>query len=401
MGREHWAETVLENICSITTGKRDVNEGNPNGKYLFFTCAQHPTRIDFFEFEGEAILVAGNGFFNVKYYTGQFNAYQRTYVLQNINIHPKLLYYFIQYSLDLLTKDKRGTTIKYIRLPDLQKHVIPLPPLNEQQRIVDKLDAILPKVKRSKVQLENISRIKEKLAYSYAIENGEFSKEVELGEYIYECNDRVGDGWGKFPMVGVDQQKGIVPLRTSKAKGFENYKVVRKGNFVYNPMRINVGSIAFYNKDEVAITSPDYVVFSTADDLSPNYLLTYLKSKKGLMQIDNNTQGAVRERLYFENLCKVKINESVVGKTQLIENTFKAFNKLESNKNYLLTTLEKIEKSILAKAFRGELVEPDPNDESAEELFKRILQEKAKLEGTRKRVGRGRSSQNAKSVTEE
>ena len=54
MAREYWAETPLANLCSIKTGKRDVNEGNPNGKYLFFTCAQKPTKIDFYEFEGEA-----------------------------------------------------------------------------------------------------------------------------------------------------------------------------------------------------------------------------------------------------------------------------------------------------------------------------------------------------------
>jgi len=47
--------------------------------------------------------------------------------------------------------------------------------------------------------------------------------------------------------------------------------------------------------------------------------------------------------------------------------------------------VEKIEQSVLAKAFRGELAEQDPNDEPAEELLKRILAEKAKLEGQGKK----------------
>lgn len=50
--------------------------------------------------------------------------------------------------------------------------------------------------------------------------------------------------------------------------------------------------------------------------------------------------------------------------------------------------VDKIEQAVLAKAFRGELVEPDPSDEPAEELLKRIVEEKAKLEGGRKRKKR-------------
>ena len=90
-----WDVTEIINLCTITTGKRDVNEGNPQGQYHFFTCAQEIYKIDKYEFDGKAILVAGNGFFNVKYYEGKFNAYQRTYVLQNFKINEKYLFFYI------------------------------------------------------------------------------------------------------------------------------------------------------------------------------------------------------------------------------------------------------------------------------------------------------------------
>ena len=102
-----WRFTDLANLCTIETGKKDVNEGSPVGIYPFFTCAQNIYKIDNYVFEGKALLVAGNGFFNVKHYEGRFDAYQRTYVLQNFKINDRYLYWYIQYRLDIITKDKR------------------------------------------------------------------------------------------------------------------------------------------------------------------------------------------------------------------------------------------------------------------------------------------------------
>lgn len=82
----NWVWTKLDNIVSICTGKQDANYGTENGKYYFFTCAAEPIRCDGYSFEGESILLAGNGA-NVGlalYYNGKFEAYQRTYVIQAI-----------------------------------------------------------------------------------------------------------------------------------------------------------------------------------------------------------------------------------------------------------------------------------------------------------------------------
>ena len=63
---EGWDSARLGRISTIVTGRKDVNEENPDGKYPFFTCARKIHRIDEYSFEGEAVLIAGNGFFNVK-----------------------------------------------------------------------------------------------------------------------------------------------------------------------------------------------------------------------------------------------------------------------------------------------------------------------------------------------
>ena len=76
----------------ITTGKEDANHAKLNGKYKFFTCGENSLFCDDFKFEGKSILVSGNGNFNVKYYDGKFNAYQRTYVIKNDKIVGNFYY---------------------------------------------------------------------------------------------------------------------------------------------------------------------------------------------------------------------------------------------------------------------------------------------------------------------
>lgn len=71
----------LSDFIDISTGKLDANAAVLNGSYPFFTCGIIPEQIDDYAFDCEAIIIAGNGNFNVKYYNGKFNAYQRTYVI--------------------------------------------------------------------------------------------------------------------------------------------------------------------------------------------------------------------------------------------------------------------------------------------------------------------------------
>lgn len=151
-----WEANFLKFLCTIKTGDKDVNQGSENGKYPFFTCAQEISNSETFSFEGEAILIAGNGNFNVKFYHGRFEAYQRTYVLQNFkNVDAKYLFYFINNKLGDITKGNRGSTIKYIRLGDIANYPIIYPTSKEtQQSIVNKIESLFDEID------EGIGRLK-------------------------------------------------------------------------------------------------------------------------------------------------------------------------------------------------------------------------------------------------
>lgn len=112
-----WEVKRLGEVCSIKTGKKDVNEGNPSGVYPFFTCSRESTFSDGYSFDGEAILIAGNGEVgNLHRYKGRFEAYQRTYVLQDFALDISYLWhqldFFFKKSLGI---DTIGSSIPYIK----------------------------------------------------------------------------------------------------------------------------------------------------------------------------------------------------------------------------------------------------------------------------------------------
>src|SRR5699024_1674725 len=80
-----WQIITLGQLSDIKTGSLDANAMVPNGKYKFFTCARETYQIDKYAFDTEALLISGNGanVGYIHYYKGKFNAYQRTYVLDN------------------------------------------------------------------------------------------------------------------------------------------------------------------------------------------------------------------------------------------------------------------------------------------------------------------------------
>jgi type I restriction enzyme S subunit len=93
-----WKIQRLGEMCRIRTGKKDVNEGNPTGEYPFFTCSKEIHYSDSYSFDTEAILVAGNGAVGeTKYYRGKFEAYQRTYVLDDFTTYAPYLYLFLKF----------------------------------------------------------------------------------------------------------------------------------------------------------------------------------------------------------------------------------------------------------------------------------------------------------------
>ena len=152
----------LGTLTRIKTGKLDANAASDNGKYPFFTCSKEPLAIDSYSYDCECVLVAGNGDLNVKYYNGQFDAYQRTYIIESLDkekLMVKYLYCFLDLYVETLRQQAIGGVIKYIKLGNLTEAVIPIPPLEKQQEIVDVLEKCNGTIEYRRQELELLDQL--------------------------------------------------------------------------------------------------------------------------------------------------------------------------------------------------------------------------------------------------
>lgn len=154
-----WKILKVKDILNVTTGKEDANFSKPNGKYKFFTCGKECLLCDDYKFDGSAILVAGNGDFNVKHYTGKFNAYQRTYVLiPNDEIYFGILYKSVNNQVDRLRKGSNGSIVKYIKLSDIENISILVP---DKDTYLKKINDILFYIENNNIRSEKLEKLKE------------------------------------------------------------------------------------------------------------------------------------------------------------------------------------------------------------------------------------------------
>ena len=131
-----WEQRKLGEFADISTGKLDANAMVEDGEYDFYTSGMKKYRIDTPAFEGPAITIAGNGA-TVGYMhlaDGEFNAYQRTYVLQNFQANRYFLYSEISKKLPRkIAQEARTGNIPYIVMDMLTELTISLPVLEEEQ----------------------------------------------------------------------------------------------------------------------------------------------------------------------------------------------------------------------------------------------------------------------------
>ena len=138
---EKWVSKKLGEISRIKTGKRNGDEQVKNGKYPFFVRSNVVARIDSYSFDGEAILVPGEGGIGAifHYVNGKFDYHQRVYKISDFAdaIYGKYVYYYMQryfgeYALSLSVK----ATVDSLRLPTFEEFSIALPNNIEEQQAI-------------------------------------------------------------------------------------------------------------------------------------------------------------------------------------------------------------------------------------------------------------------------
>jgi len=159
-------EEKLGNICHITTGKLDANAMVENGQYRFYTCAKDYYYIDKYAFDTEALLISGNGAYvgYIHYYKGKFNAYQRTYVLDQFTENIQYIkVYLDEFLSKRINSEKKEGNTPYIVLSTLSDMEIKLTNPNDENNVINTFNSINIKIDKEELKLNKLIELKKGL----------------------------------------------------------------------------------------------------------------------------------------------------------------------------------------------------------------------------------------------
>ncbi|GAB4122503.1 MAG: hypothetical protein Fur0040_03230 [Sideroxydans sp.] len=133
-----------------------------------------------------------------------------------------------------------------------------------------------------------------------------------VGSFAREISER-NRGGNEARVLSVTNSRGFVLPedqfeRRVASADLSNYKVVRRGQYAYNPSRINVGSIARLDGWDDGVLSPMYVVFGLDEaKVDSDYFLHWLDSHEARERIKKSAQGSVRETVSFSEFASLAI----------------------------------------------------------------------------------------------
>lgn len=213
----------LEDICIVRTGRKDANHASDNGEYPFFTCGTNPLKSTTYSFDGENLIIPGNGDIGrCFYYNGKIEAYQRTYVLhlkENSNIDIKYLYLVFRAGWKLFVKNKiLGAAMPYIKLGHLNSFPVPIYEIGVQQTIATELDSIQEMIDGYKAQLTDLDALAQSIFLdmfgSVAINDKSWDiiPMGKLGDFKNGLNYNKGEKGKIFKIIGVGDFQDLKSL---------------------------------------------------------------------------------------------------------------------------------------------------------------------------------------------
>ena len=199
-------------------------------------------------------------------------------------------------------------SMKNISQENVRQMVLPVPPLDEQCRIAQLLSEWESAIGKSK-QLIAAKESHYTHELSRLISQGQHPRS-HVGNFAHEVSER-NHGGNDERVLSVTNSRGFVLPedqfeRRVASADLSNYKVVTRGQYAYNPSRINVGSIARLDDWETGVLSPMYVVFGLDHaKVNSDYFLHWLDSHEARERIKKSAQGSVRETVSFTEFAAI------------------------------------------------------------------------------------------------
>ena len=370
-----WATVPMAELCSIQSGKSDTKDAVPDGPYAFFDRSKTIKRSTRFLRDCEALIIPGEGAeFLPRYFNGKFDLHQRAYAL--FDFSPKLdirfLFYYLHHTADYFPRVAVGATVKSLRLRHFEDLPVVITSLPEQQRIVTLLDEAFDGIATAKAHaeknlqnaraifeshLESVLRSKQ---WTWAT-LGELCEGVEYGTSAKSASE------GRVPVLRMGNiQSGQLDwaslVYTDDEDEISRY-LLKHNDVLFN--RTNspelVGKTAIYKSEMPAIFAGYLIRIRRIEDLLDGDFLNYFLNSQIALEYGKtvvissvnqaNINGS-KLKGYPIPAPPLKDQKIIVKKLNDVRDETQ---RLEGIVQQKLTALDELKKSLLHRAFNGDL----------------------------------------------
>ena len=340
------------------------------------------------EYSGDAVIVSAVGARCGKAFlaSGEWSAIANTHIVwpKPGLLNVRLLWYRIN---DESFWVKGGSAQPFVKVGATFESPFGLPPASEQKRIADKLDTVLTRVDAVNTRLARVAPLLKRFRQSVlaAATSGRLTEDWRGGRAVNET-------WRVIPLGKyVENHDGArVPisetLRTERRGAYPYYGasgvIDTIDGFTHEGKFVLIGEdganlvtrskpIAFIATGKIWVNNHAHVL-KCKEGASDEYLAYYINS----IDLTPYVSGSAQPKLNQKNLNTIPVpvppTEEQTEIVRRVETLFAFADRLEARLAQAQTAATRLTPALLAKAFRGELVPQDPNDEPAAELLRRL-----------------------------
>lgn len=323
-------------IAKITTGNQDTQNANPNGTYPFYVRSPIVERCDSYTFDGEGILMAGDGAGAGRIFHlvgGKYAVHQRVYRFYDFKyMKPVLLKYYLENLFaTVMDYGSAKTTVPSVRLPMIQDFVVCAPNKKEQDKIIEMLNDKCSKandlIANVQEQIEKLKAYKQSLITEVVTKGldpnvpmkdsgvewiGEIPSSwntIRVKQLLCERKERSVDGTEE--PLSMSQKVGLVPTKTldsipNMASSFVGAKLAYVDDLVFNKLKAHLGVFSVSKYD--GLVSPDYAVYYSTGVADLKYLEYLFKTPQCISEFRKRSTGiaAGLTRLYTDGLFAIE-----------------------------------------------------------------------------------------------
>ena len=315
-----WERYRLDECVTFLDEKRkpikSSDRVSEKGLYPYYGASGIIDRIDNFIFDDDLVLLSEDGAnildrnYRVAFIVrGKAWINNHAHVLKP-NCHTDIV--FLSESLERIdyAPYNTGTTMPKLNQEVCRGIMLYMPTPTEQAKIGSLLKLVNERIEAQSKIIEELMTLRSALLEKvFQVSN----PTLEVGAIAHQTSERnklcrysnVLSVSNRFGFINQSEQ---FEDRNVASDDVRNYKVVHRGDFAYNPARINVGSIAMLKSFESGIVSPMYICFQVDDTIvDPSFFELFLETKAFKDEMEIRLEGSVRRCLSFEALCEIHL----------------------------------------------------------------------------------------------